>query len=49
MEERKKTMHAAIGENLRDIVDFINKEDLQKEDLFTLTNERGGYTLLYFK
>lgn len=49
MEERKKTMQAAVGKNLRDIVVFINKEDLQKEDLFTLIEEKEGYTLLYFK
>lgn len=49
MEEKKKTMHAAVGKNLRDIVVFINDEGLQKEDLFTLTKEKEGYTLLYFK
>lgn len=49
MEERKKMMHAAVGKNLRDIVVFINEEGLQKEDLFTLTKEKEGYTLLYFK
>ena len=49
MEERKKLIHAAVGENLRDIVALINEEGLQKEDLFTLTKEKEGYTLLYFK
>ena len=49
MEERKKIIHAAVSKNLRDIVVFINEEDLQKEDLFTLTNDKEGYTLLYFK
>jgi hypothetical protein len=49
MEERKKKMHAAVGKNMRDIVVFINDEGLQKEDLFTLISEGGGYTLLYFK
>ena len=49
MEERRKLIHAAVGENLRDIVVLINKEGLQKEDLFTLTKEKEGYTLLYFK
>lgn len=49
MEERNKLIHAAVGENLRDIVVLINEEGLQKEDLFTLTKEKEGYTLLYFK
>lgn len=49
MEERRKLIHAAVGENLRDIVVLINEEGLQKEDLFTLTREKEGYTLLYFK
>lgn len=49
MEERVKIMYAAVGKNLRDIVVFINEEGLQKEDLFTLTKEKEGYTLLYYK
>lgn len=49
MEERKKLIHAVVSETLRDIVALINEEGLQKEDLFTLTKEKEGYTLLYFK
>ena len=49
MEEKRKIMHAAVGKNLRDIVLFINEQELKKEDLYTLTKEKEGYTLLYFK
>ena len=49
MEEKDKIIHAVVGNNLRDIVTFINEQKLKKEDLFNLIKDKEGYTLLYFK
>lgn len=49
MEESRKLIYAAFCKNLRDVVTLINKEELQREDLFSLIKENDGYALLYFK
>lgn len=49
MEENKKILHVLINKTLRNIVNFINTEGLQKEDVFSIIKEKEGYTLLYFK
>lgn len=49
MEEVKKVIHAFNSNSIREIVNFINIKQLQKEDLFTLIKSAEGYILLYYK
>lgn len=49
MEEKKRILECVTSKTLRGIVEFINDEQIQKEDLYYLDKDRGEYSLLYFR
>lgn len=49
MEENKKILKCVFKENLRLLVQFINSENIQKEDILHITRDAGQYLLLYYK
>lgn len=49
MEEKRRMIECVTSKTLRGIVEFINDEQLKKEDLYYLDKDREGYSLLYFK
>lgn len=49
MEEKRRMLECVTSKTLRGIVEFINEEQLKKEDLFHLGKDKEVYSLLYFK
>ena len=49
MEERNKFLKCATGNNLRAIVQFINDENIAKEDILRIDKDGDYYTVLYYK
>lgn len=45
----RKLLLSAYSETLRDMVRFINEEQISKEDIWYMEKDRGQYVLLYFK
>lgn len=45
---KDKILYCATGSTLREIVNFINEEQISKEDLWYIEKDKGQYTLLYF-
>lgn len=39
----------AVCKNIREIVDFINSNDIHKEDIVNLIDKEGMLFLIYFK
>ena len=49
MGEVNKKLYTYIDTTLRGIVNFVNENNIPKEDLWYLDNSKGTYALLYFK
>lgn len=45
----RKFLLSVYGDTLRDIVKFINEEQISKEDIWRMEKVRDQYVLLYFK
>lgn len=49
MEEKKKILNCASSNNLRKMIEFINSENLSKEDVLTFFKEGNEYMIMYYK
>lgn len=49
MEENKKILKCIFKDNLRLMVQFVNSENIQKEDILTVLKDAGQYMLMYYK
>lgn len=45
----RKSLHSVVCTTLREVVNFINKNELEKEDILSIMREKDYYILLYFK
>lgn len=41
-------MHTFVAEKLREIVSFINKNGIKKDQIVLISKEDNQYTLLYY-
>jgi hypothetical protein len=45
----RKSLHSAVCTTLREVVNFINENEIEKEDILSMMKEKDYYILLYFK